>query len=187
MNKGRSTAVALAVSLGLLATLRCRPSGPVLTGSRFASFTAAAQLDTQFHKDPAIGRDVPLFHVLFVPQWDVPEGGGFGTTGGLGGTADRLTLDYDYHQFVHTSPERSVKSQPIHINNGKTLEAAGRTFDLSAGNVFVADVTLDGTLRITQLSPVPQQQDPSPASVLAYIKHSLPANDRVQQLEASRR
>jgi len=186
MNKARFTVVALAVSLGLLATLRCRPAGPALTGSRFASLTAAAGLDTQFHKDPATGRDVPLFHVLFVPQWDVPERGGFATAGGLGGTSEHLTLDYDYQDVGQTSPGRSVKSQPIHILKGKTLEAPGHTFDLSAGNIFVADVALDGTLRITQLSPGPQQQDASPAAVLAFIKRSLPANARVQQLEASR-
>jgi hypothetical protein len=135
---------------------------------------------------PDHGRDVPLFHVLFIPQWDVPERGGFATAGGLGGTSEHLTLDYDYQDVGQTSPGRSVKSQPIHILKGKTLQAPGHTFDLSAGNIFVADVALDGTLRIAQLSPGPQQQDASPASVLAFIKRSLPANERVQQLETSR-
>jgi hypothetical protein len=186
VTKVRAAAIVLVVLSGVVLTsASCYRSGLKLTGSRSVSFGNAARLDTQFHKDPSAQHDLPLFHVLFVPQWEVSRVAGYGTTGSAGGTSDRIEFDYFYQEFGGGSRNRSVRSQPIRVLNGKTLQAAGRSFDLSAGSVFVADVALDGAVRITQLPRASQPQDSSPVTVLAFIKSSLPAHSRVQRLQAA--
>lgn len=175
MRIARHPAGALLLVLTVLA-IRCGPSGPQLIGSRSVSF-GAARLDTQFHFDRAIDREAPLIHVLFVPQWDVPERRSYGTGGNHGGTRERLTFDYSYHDG-----SRTVRAQPVLLIDGKTIEAAGRTFDLEDGNVIVAAVNADGTLRVSQLRPPATFQDSSPEAVLKFVQSSLPTDQRVQQL-----
>lgn len=167
--------------IGALAPLGCRQAGPELGGSRVASFAGAVRLHTTFYKDPVSKRESTLYHVLFVPEWKVPEGGGFGTMGSAGSLiGDTISHDYSYEEFGGLS----VKSGPVRIVNAKTLEAAGRKYDLGSGSVFVAHVRTDGALRITQLSP--RHEDSSPEGVLAFIKSSMPGDSHVQEIRAQR-
>jgi hypothetical protein len=188
MSKPRHAVVPrLVIVVLVLASFRCAPSGPQLAGSQSTGFGSATRLDTQFHIDEATKQEVPLVQVLFVPQWDVPEGGGFGTSGGHGGTRKLLELDYSYHELGSGSAKRRIDSQRIRVVDGETLEAQGRVFHLSAGNVFVVDVNEDGTVQVTQVPSASQARDASPPAVLALIQKSLPAGHRVQRLRADGR
>lgn len=44
-------------------------------------------------------------------------------------------------------------SHEIEVLNGTTVRAEGRSYELAAGDAFVAHVDFDGTLRVTNCSP----------------------------------
>lgn len=163
----------------------CGHDGPRLTGSRRVSF-GIAQLVTQFHKDQSTNRELALLHVLFVPDTEPRKGSGFGLHGGASGTNEHMTIDYAYDEFDWSSRRLSIRSQEVHVLQGKLVEAGGHTFDLERGNMFVAHVSLDGALQVKQLLDPQQRQDTGAESVLSAMKSQLPADVRLQALKTSR-
>ena len=158
------------------------------TGKSRTTFAGlgAAQLVSAFDVDRS-NRDIPLYHVLFVPDIDPPRGVAFGLTGSGGGTSKNVQIGYGYDQYAdgQSTPALSIQAQPVHILNRTTLEAGGRSFDLAQGNVFVASVSRDGALQVTQLAAVPDSYGTSPESILGYIKTSMPDRPRVQAVKPS--
>lgn len=172
MRRGRSAAIALVV---LLASASCGWNDN-LRGSR-SSFLGPALLDTQFQWDAKTKRDVPRYHVLFVPRWYVAADSDFGTSGGHGGTRDRLSHDYTFYD--RSGPP--VHSQPLHFLRTNTVETSGRTFELVTGGIYVAEVNRDGTLAVTPLPAT--TPDATPEQILAYVKKSMPGNVWVQAVK----
>ena len=169
----RRLMVAFLVSL-LVAGCKRQVHG--LAGSTWTSFGRARMITWNVTHLPT-GRVVPLVHILFVPDWDSVPRGDQGSANSDSGTIDRMEIRCTFYDG-----SRKVAAQPFEIHNAETVHAAGRSWNLRNGNVFVAIVNPDGTLRITQLST----NESSPAGVLAFIKRSLSAEPRVQELKAER-
>ena len=138
----------------------------------------AAELVSAVDIDPSTKREVPMYYVLFVPDLDPPKLGGYGTMGGGGGTGDEVKIDYGYWDEA-----RRLSSQPVYIRDCKTLQAGGRSFDLAQGIVFVADVSLNGAVTVTQVPPLGASHNASANTVLEHIKTSMPAHPRIQALK----
>ena len=174
MVRGKSAAIALAVlCVGLGCWWNDNPRG-----SRSSSL-GPALLDTQFQWDAKTKRDVPRYHVLFVPRWHVAQDAGFGLSGGRSGTRERRSHQYTFHENGRSAPV--VHSQPLHVLRTNTVEASGRTFELVTGGIFVAEVNRDGTLAVTPLPATPP--DATPEQILAYVKKSMPGNVWVQAVK----
>jgi hypothetical protein len=173
-------AIASCALLVLLGVVACREDQV----SRTTYLTlGAAELVSAVDVDPSTNREVPLYHVLFVPELEPPPGGDYGTTGSGGVARDEIDLRYSYYEAAR---KLAFDSQPVYIRNRKKLEAGGRSFDLAQGNVFVANVSLDGAVTVTQLPSLGAAHDASANAVLQHIKTSLPANARVQALKMPR-
>jgi hypothetical protein len=164
---------ALLVLLGVAACRDGHQSQTTFQSIGAATLVSAADLD------PSTKREVPLYHVLFVPDLDPPQRGSHGTTGAGGGTGDDVKIRYGYYEDARNL---TIESQPVYVHNRKKLEAGGRSFDLAQGNVFLANVSLTGALDVTQLPPMGESHDVSAYAVLEHIKTSMPANARVQAL-----
>ena len=169
-------AIAPCALLVLLGVVACRGEKESRTTMRTLG---AAQLVSAHYIDPSTNREAPLYYVLFVPDLDPAKS--YGTSGAGGGTGDEVKLGYSYYD-----EERKLSSQPVYIRDRKRLEAGGRSFELAQGNVFVADVGLNGAVTVTQLPPLGASYDGSAHAVLEHIKTSVPANARIQALNTPR-
>jgi hypothetical protein len=161
-------------------TIGCHDRALQLTGSRFAGF-GASELVTEYRKDPATNREIALLHILFVSPLEPPAGGGFGTSGSGGGTVENYAVDYTYSE---SSERRPIHSEPVRILNGTTVRVSDRAFSLEHGNVFVAEVNLQGAVHLTQLRLSLREKAMTASSVLAAIK-GLVTNARVQALKSA--
>jgi len=144
----------------------CGSHEPRIAGSTSRGMSAAAKLDTEFWTRAGSDRREALIHVLWVPEFDVPESKGYGTAGGGGGTAKLVTFDYTYQD-----DDRSIKSERVTVRDHESVEGGGRTYQLSQGNVFLARVGERGAVRLTQVSSTVTGDDP--AQVLAAIQTAV--------------
>lgn len=168
---------ALLVLLGVVACHGDQASRTTFQSLGVATLVSAVDIDR------STNREVPMYHVLFVPDLEPPQRGFHGTSGSGGGTGDEVSISYSYYEEARNL---EFDSRPVYIHNRKTLEAGGRSFDLAQGNVFVANVSLDGVVTVTQVPPIGESHDASAYAVLEHIKTSMPANARVQALKAPR-
>lgn len=168
---------ALLVLLGVVACREGKESRTTFQSVGVATLVSAVDIDR------STNREVPLYHVLFVPDLEPPQRGFHGTTGSGGGTGDDVKIGYGYYEEARNL---EVDSQPVYIHKRKTLEGGGRSFDLAQGNVFVANVSLNGAVTVTQVPPLGASHDASANAVLEHIKTSMPANARVQALPVPR-
>lgn len=171
-----------AVLLSALAAIGCRQDHPGLGSSRYASFQGA-QLITQCERD-ASGQDIPLIHLLFVPDVDLDERKGHSLGGVGGGSKEHLQFVYDYREFGWTPKGGRIRSHPVHVLDGKRVEAEGQSFELAQGNLFVVHVSRKGALRVTQL-PHRATRDAGESEVLKTIQRLAPGDSRVQLLDPS--
>lgn len=166
-----SVAALLALTGGCY--VRFGPGLPAIRGERLHG---AADLRVAYDRE---GETIdPLCHILFVPQWDVPRGG-YGTGMDTVGSVKRYELEYSYF----TASGSDIDAQPVALLDRKIVEAGGRRFDLAAGNVFVAAVRADGSVRVSQLPSIEEER--STADIVAHVKAAMPHDARVQALHVS--
>lgn len=121
---------------------------------------------SSYERAPGTGREVAVMHILFVPDVEAPAGG-FGKMGGVAGGAKRdSTIGFTYWE----SGGRRLDMQPIKVTDGRFLEAGGRRFDIERGNVFCAEVSLHGAVRLTQVPARFEQPDTPPEPIVAAIQ-----------------
>jgi len=90
-------------------------------------------------------------------------------------------VDYTYSE---SSEGRSIQSEPVRILNGTTVRVSDRAFNLEQGNVFVAEVNLQGAVHLTQLRLTLREKAMTASSVLTAIKGRVD-NSRVQALKSA--
>ena len=176
MCRATSAAGVLLLAMGMLA---CQRGTLVLAGSRHTSIRGSS-LVTEFRQGPRGGAKVALAHVLFVPERDVPLGGGFGGGTSSSGTADIRELDFQYSEMESNF---SIQSRPVTIFKADAVEAGGRTFQLVRANLFIALVRLDGSVELIQLPHVLQDPDTSAKTILGIMKAAVPLNERIEALD----
>jgi hypothetical protein len=162
-----------------LSTAGCR-DGLALAGSRHMRL-GGSSLVSEYRVDRRTDTKIALVHVLFIPERDVPKGGGYSVGTPSGGTPDRCELDFHY---AEVESGFAVSSQPVTILKADTVEANGRKFQLSKGNLFIAMVHPNGSVDLTQLNRVIQDAEATAQSVLDVMKTMARGNARLQALKA---
>lgn len=181
MKLARPARFLAAAVLLTLAFVSCHHKRTALMGSRSAVL-GHAKLVTEYRKLTATGKDIALLHVLLLPAFDMPPGGGFGHVLATGGTVEESSIQYGYYGG---RGRPRVDAQRVSIHNDETVEAAGRSFALARGNVFIAEVSASGAVTLSQLPLQLQGKDDSAEAVVAAIKAAVPANARVQALPSA--
>jgi hypothetical protein len=170
---------AACLAVALLAVTACPQRRPELAGSRWAGI-GRAELVSEYRLMPSSERSVALLHVLFVPEVEESRDG-YSQSGSSSGGGDHYALAYSYHDHGLT-----IVAQPVAIHDNRVVEAGGRRFDLTRGNVFIAHVARNGAVDLTQLSVTRQDEREPAESVLAAIQAAVPNDARVHALSPPR-
>ena len=119
---------------------------------------------------------IPAVYVLFIADTGSSDGrGGWAGGGSFGSWKAELRRNYtDY------TTRTKIEARPIVIR-GATLQADGKSFDLTRGNVLVVHMSPSGSLNVTQL-PDRRGPDEPPTNIVSLIKAALPHDARVQKL-----
>ena len=131
----------------------CGSREPSVVGFTSRSMSGAARLDTEFLARPGSDRREVLIHVLWVPEFDLS--GSHGTAGGFAGGEKLRTLAYTYDDA-----DRTIRAQRVTVRDNAFVDGGGRTYPLSRGNVFLAQVSEKGAVRLTQVSSTLTAADP---------------------------
>ncbi len=126
--------------------------------------SAASRLDTEYWARPGSDRREALLHILWVPELDVSKS--HGTAGGFAGGVKLHTLAYTYQD-----DDRTITSERVTVRDNEYVEGGGRTYPLSRGNVFLAQVSEKGAVRLTQVPSTLTAADPVP--VLTAIQKAV--------------
>ena len=148
---------------------------------RGGSFGFGAPLSSHYvyagHDEP-----IPVCHVIFVPQWDPPRVN-HGFVHGDGGDERTYHFRYSYQE----QGIMQFEVQPLTVRRpmlGRDVfEGGGRRFELRDGNVFVAAVHRDGSVKVTQLPRLEGIREPN--EILAHVKSGFPNDPRIQALQAA--
>ncbi len=166
---------AVALAMLVASALSChRPLEP--TGTRIVPYRAA-RLVSEYRRDPESGRRFALLHVLFMPPFEPGRGEAFGGSNVVGGSSDRTLLRYSY-----TDVRAAIESMPVTVSDNRMVAAGGRLYDLERGNVFIANVSRDGTIDLAQIHVTREDENESADSVLAAIRAAVPRDARVADL-----
>ena len=156
--------MAKSILAALLAALALACTGDSIAGNRRTAAFGRNTLVTQYRiRD---GREIAVVHVFFVPHVESVGNGMVQTNMGGVSSVHRSELRYS---FVDHERHIAIDAAPVVIVKDRVVQAGGRSFDLTRGNVFVADVALNGAVTLRQVPAMFEAKETSPDDVLAAI------------------